>query len=98
MNEESQRAKARAVAEEMLRATEGTEADDEPIAEDNSRKRVLDTALRVRFIEVRTWMHRTGIVDPILNRFDTYTVPQATSREVAERLAEITGATGGDGS
>lgn len=90
--DELQRTRAREVAEEMLRATEGTGADDEPLAEDNSRPRIIDTDLRVRFIEVRTWMHRTGLVDPVLNRFDSYTVPQATTREVAERLAEIAGA------
>lgn len=92
MKDDLEKAKMKEVAEEMLRATEGTGADDEPLSEDNSRKRILEANLRVRFIEVRSWMHRMGIIDPVLNRFDSYTVPQATSREVAERLAEIAGA------
>ncbi len=91
------KARAKDVAEEMLRATEGTNGEDEPLAEDNSRSRVIDAELRVRFIEVRTWMHRMGLVDPLLNRFDSYTVPQATSREVAERLSEIAGSMTADG-
>lgn len=90
--DESQRTRAREVAEEMLRATGGTGEDEEPLAADNSRRRIIDADLRVRFIEVRTWMHRMGLIDPVLNRFDSYTVPQATTREVAERLAEIAGA------
>lgn len=82
-------ARAKEVADEMLRATEGTTGEDEPLADDNSRTRVIDAEVRVRFIEVRSWMYRMGLVDPLLIRFDSYTVPQATSREVAERLSEI---------
>ena len=89
-------ARAKEVADEMLRATEGTGDEDEPLAEDNSRRRVISPELRLRFIEVRTTMHRMGLVDPVLNRFDSYTVAQATSRQVAERLAEVADAMGGD--
>lgn len=83
------RREAEAVAEAMLAATAGAEREDEPMAGDNSRPHPIDPDLRVRFLEIRTWMQRMGWVDPVLNRFDTYTVPQATTREVAERLAEI---------
>lgn len=77
------------LAEEMLRATEGTTKEDEPLADDNSRQRVIGPELRVRFVELRSWMQRLGLVDPVLSRFDSYTVSQATSREIAERLAEV---------
>ncbi len=87
--------RAKETAEEMLRATEGTGEDDEPLSEDNSRKRIIAPELRLRFIELRTSMHRIGLIDPVLNRFDSYTVPQATSREVAERLDEIAEALAG---
>lgn len=88
--------RAKEIADEMLRATEGTGPEDEPLSEDNSRRRVISPELRLRFIEVRTSMHRMGLIDPVLNRFDSYTVAQATSREVAERLAEVADALGGE--
>jgi hypothetical protein len=34
-------------------------------------------------------MQRRGIVDPVLIRFDSYTVRQAPTREIAERLRQI---------
>ncbi|MBW3670618.1 MAG: hypothetical protein KY432_02970 [Acidobacteria bacterium] len=88
--------RAKEVADEMLRATEGTGDEHEPLAEDDSRRRVISPELRLRFIEVRTSMHRMGLVDPVLNHFDSYTVAQPTSRQVAERLAEFADAIGGD--
>ena len=81
-----------ALAEEMLEASAGTGDPDEPLSADNSRKRILSPELRLKFLELRTWMQRRGLVDPVLSRFDSYTVPQATSREIAERLQEIAGA------
>lgn len=96
MKDQKLGARAKEVADEMLRATEGTGDEDEPLSEDNSRRRVISPELRLRFIEVRTSMHRMGLVDPVLNRFDSYTVAQATSRQVAERLAEVADALGGD--
>ena len=82
-------ARAAEVAAEMLNATAGVDEEQEPLSEDNSRQRSLDPELRTRFLEVRTTMQRLGLIDPVLNRFDGYTVPQATTREVAERLKEI---------
>lgn len=89
MNPEKLAQMAAEVAERMLQATAGMTDETEPLAGDNSRKRSIDPELRARFIAVRTWMQRMGLVDPVLNRFDTYTVAQATSRDVAEELRRV---------
>jgi hypothetical protein len=77
------------VADAMLDATKDTTEADEPVADDNSRRRVISEELRGRFIDVRDAMQRRGIVDPVLIRFDSYTVRQAPTREIAERLRQI---------
>jgi hypothetical protein len=77
------------VADALLDATQNTSEADEPVAEDNSRRRVISEELRGRFIEVRDAMQRLGIVDPVLIRFDSYTVRQAPTREIGERLRQI---------
>jgi hypothetical protein len=82
-------ARAAEVAEALLRASEETTEAEEPVADDNSRRRVIDEELRGRFIDVRAAMQRHGMVDPVLIRFDSYTVRQAATREIAERLGQI---------
>ena len=46
----------------------------------------LPKALRDRFIAVRSALFRLGIFDPILARFDSATVAQASPQEIAEEL------------
>jgi hypothetical protein len=89
MSLEELRVRTGEVADAMLDATKETTEADEPVAEDNSRRRVIGEELRGRFIEVRDAMQRFGIVDPVLIRFDSYTVRQAPTREIAERLRQI---------
>lgn len=47
----------------------------------------LPPELRQRFIAVRSELFQRGIYDPVLVRFDTITVPRASTAEVAEQLA-----------
>ena len=54
-----------------------------------SRHRGLPEAVRAKFIAVRTELFRRGIYDPVLVRFDTATVAQASTVEVAARLEEM---------
>jgi hypothetical protein len=54
-----------------------------------SRPRGLPEDVRERFIEVRSELFRLGVYDPILVRFDTATVAQASTREIAAQLAKV---------
>ena len=54
-----------------------------------SRHRGLPEELRQQFIDVRAALFTLGIYDPVLVRFDTATVTQAPTIEVAERLAAV---------
>lgn len=45
--------------------------------------------LRKRFINVRAALFQRGIFDPVLVRFDSATVPPATTAELAEELASV---------
>lgn len=49
----------------------------------------LPADVRTSFIHVRTALFQRGIYDPVLVRFDSATAPKATTREVAEQLAEV---------
>jgi hypothetical protein len=49
----------------------------------------LPKELRARFIDVRAALFQRGIYDPVLVRFDSATVPQASLAEVAEQLASV---------
>lgn len=82
---------AAAVAGE-LRAAAGESG--EPIAGTGggSRHRGLAEDLRTRFIDVRAALFQRGIYDPVLVRFDTATVAQAPTREVAEQLEAVAAA------
>lgn len=78
---------ALAVAEAMQSASH----DATPIATPGggSLHRNLPEDLRRRFIEVRAALFARGIYDPLLVRFDTASVAQAPTSEIAEQLATI---------
>jgi hypothetical protein len=77
------------VARALLEAS--ANAPNEPIAGTGggSRHRHLPEDLRRRFIAVRTELFQRGIFDPVLVRFDTATVPQASTRQIAEQLRAV---------
>jgi hypothetical protein len=64
-------------------------AANEVAAEMKSAGDALPPALRHRFIDVRAQLFQRGYYDPVLVRFDSWTVPKAGSAEVAERLGEV---------
>ncbi len=45
--------------------------------------------LRRRFIAIRTALFQRGIFDPVLVRFDTITVPRASTKELADQLDSL---------
>jgi len=49
----------------------------------------LPRELRARFIAVRSELFRRGIFDPVLGRFDSATVTQASTPEIADQLARL---------
>ena len=57
-----------------------------------SLHRNLSEELRASFIELRTALFQRGIFDPVLVRFDTATVPQASTHEIAEHLEAVAAA------
>ena len=83
---------ATAVAE-ALKAVPSSDSG-QPIANTGggSRHRALPEELRSRFIQVRAAMFTRGIYDPVLVRFDTATVAQAPTSEIAEQLAIVAAA------
>jgi hypothetical protein len=52
----------------------------------------MSPQLRERFIEVRAALFQRGIYDPVLVRFDSFTVAQAPPQEVGEQLTTVAGA------
>lgn len=80
---------ATAVAGE-LKAAAGA-AGDEKLAGTGggSAHRPIPPDLRNRFLEVRAVLFERGLYDPILVRFDSATVPQAPTAEIADQLALI---------
>jgi len=46
----------------------------------------LPNDLRKRFIAVRAELFQRGVFDPVLARFDTTTVPRASTSEIAQEL------------
>ncbi len=83
------KAAATAVADE-LKAAAVSQSND-PIANTGggSLHRALSDDLQKRFLAVRAVLFQRGIYDPILIRFDTATVAQASTRDVAEQLATV---------
>ncbi len=49
----------------------------------------LPEELRKRFIAVRAELFQRGVFDPVLVRFDTATVSQASTRQIAEQLRAV---------
>ena len=45
--------------------------------------------LRRRFIAVRAELFQRGIFDPVLVRFDSATVPRASTLQIADQLAAV---------
>jgi len=45
--------------------------------------------LRRRFIAVRAELFQRGIFDPVLVRFDSATVPGASTQQIADQLAAV---------
>jgi hypothetical protein len=54
-----------------------------------SLHRGLPSDLRANFIGIRTALFQRGIYDPVLVRFDTATVPQASTAEIAQQLETV---------
>jgi hypothetical protein len=49
----------------------------------------LPKELRARFVAIRAELFQRGIFDPVLVRFDSATVPQASPREIADELTLV---------
>lgn len=45
--------------------------------------------LRAQFIALRTALFERGVYDPVLARFDSATVAQATPAEIAQQLEKV---------
>ena len=54
-----------------------------------SLHRGLPEKLRLRFIEVRSALFQRGLYDPLLVRFDSATVAQASTAEIADQLDRV---------
>ncbi len=79
---------AAAVSADLRKAAAGAQDPATPTG-GGSRQRGLPEDLRRRFIEVRTALFQRGVFDPVLVRFDTATVPQATTLAIADALAKL---------
>lgn len=77
------------VAAEMKAASASLTAESLTGTGGGSRHRGLPEDLRNRFIAVRTALFDRGIFDPVLVRFDTATVSQASTAELGEHLTRI---------
>jgi hypothetical protein len=80
------------LAAETAQALQSVASEPVPNTGGGSRHRRLPEELRQRFIEVRAALFTRGIFDPVLVRFDTATVTQAPTSEIAERLATVAAA------
>lgn len=54
-----------------------------------SLHRGLPAKVQERFIDCRAALYQRGIYDPVLVRFDSATVPQASTQEIGAQLATI---------
>lgn len=80
---------AKAVAEELKAASAGMPNDPVAATGGGSLHRKLPADLQKRFIDVRAALFQRGIFDPVLVRFDTASVTQASTQEIAEQLTQI---------
>ena len=88
MNEMTIASEARAIAEELASSI-GDESTDGKI-----RSRNWPAPLRKRFVELRTRFVERGLNDPVLSRFDSHTVAQPSTEEIANQLLAIAGQLG----
>ena len=49
----------------------------------------LHAEVRAQFLAIRAVLFQRGIFDPLLARFDSATVPQASPQEIAEQLTLV---------
>jgi hypothetical protein len=80
---------AAAVAQELRIAAGAAPKDMVAGTRGGSRHRGLPEPLRQRFLAIRSALFQLGLYDPILVRFDSATVPQASTGEIAEELARV---------
>ncbi len=88
MSREDVKRAAAAVAADLKKAAQAA-PEAPPATGGGSRQRGLPEELRRRFMDVRTALVQRGVYDPVLVRFDTATVPQATTLAVAEELEKV---------
>ena len=89
MDETTMAAEARAIAQELASSGEDESADGK------IRSRSWPAPLRKRFVELRTRFIQRGLNDPVLSRFDSHTVAQSSTEEIANQLAVIATQLGG---
>jgi hypothetical protein len=71
--------------EELRTIGAGVAADLRALKEPNR----VPEELRRRFIAVRAELFQRGIFDPVLVRFDSATVPRASTQQIADQLAAV---------
>lgn len=83
------RSAAVVIAGELRAAATNTPNEPIPATGGGSRHRNLPEDLRQRFIDLRAELYQRGIFDPVLARFDSATVPQVSTLQIAEQLELI---------
>jgi hypothetical protein len=92
MTRETIKSMAATVAADLRKAAAAGAQDPASPTGGGSRQRGLPEELRQRIIELRTALFQRGIFDPVLVRFDTATVPQATTLALAAALEKAAAA------
>ena len=87
---EQLKTQAAALAAELKAAS--SSAQPLPASGGGSRHRGLPEELRMRFIDIRAALFQRGIYDPVLVRFDTASVTQASTQEIAGQLESVSAA------
>lgn len=52
----------------------------------------LTPEVRAAFIAIRTELVQRGVFDPVLARFDSYTVPRASAQDAGRQLEQMASA------
>lgn len=89
MTMEELRSAAAVIAGELRAAVANSPGEPVPATGGGSRHRKLPEDLRQRFVDVRAELYQRGIYDPVLARFDSATVTQASTLALAEQLELI---------
>ena len=89
MDKTTMAAEALAIAEELA-ASGNDQSTDGKI-----RTRTWPPSLRKRLVDLRTRFIQRGLNDPVLSRFDSHTVAQSSSEEIAGQLIAIAKELGG---